>query len=146
MRSGPNDFDTDEFLARGKRWRELLPDGRYAWPLYDFDTDDAPLIGYVVYWKRPRGLTTLLRLADDVESTPANQQRLRAAEQIDENGNIDGDTSDRLAQIVDNPAHYAGAYGMFSGRCGLCGRKLTDPESVERGIGPDCVQKLPVIR
>jgi len=24
------------------------------------------------------------------------------------------------------------------GRCGQCGRKLTDPESVERGIGPVC--------
>jgi len=26
------------------------------------------------------------------------------------------------------------------GRCGRCGRPLTVPESVERGIGPDCAQ------
>jgi len=25
-----------------------------------------------------------------------------------------------------------------SGKCGICGKKLTTPESIERGIGPDC--------
>jgi hypothetical protein len=29
-----------------------------------------------------------------------------------------------------------------SGRCGRCGKKLTVPESIERGIGPDCAGKL----
>jgi hypothetical protein len=28
-----------------------------------------------------------------------------------------------------------------SGRCGCCGRELTDPESVWRGIGPVCREK-----
>ncbi len=28
-----------------------------------------------------------------------------------------------------------------SGRCGMCGKKLTVPESVDRGIGPDCASK-----
>lgn len=28
------------------------------------------------------------------------------------------------------------------GRCGRCGRRLTVPESVERGIGPECAGKL----
>jgi hypothetical protein len=27
------------------------------------------------------------------------------------------------------------------GRCKRCGRGLTDPTSVDRGIGPDCWQK-----
>lgn len=26
-------------------------------------------------------------------------------------------------------------------RCGICGRKLTDPVSIERGIGPECASK-----
>lgn len=26
------------------------------------------------------------------------------------------------------------------GRCGRCGRKLTVPESIEQGLGPECVQ------
>jgi uncharacterized protein DUF6011 len=29
------------------------------------------------------------------------------------------------------------------GRCGCCGRKLTVPESIERGIGPECAKKVP---
>lgn len=28
------------------------------------------------------------------------------------------------------------------GKCSRCGRKLTDPESIERGIGPECIKKI----
>ena len=28
------------------------------------------------------------------------------------------------------------------GRCGCCGRKLTVPESIESGIGPECAKRL----
>lgn len=28
------------------------------------------------------------------------------------------------------------------GRCGRCGRRLTVPESIERGIGPECIGKM----
>ena len=28
------------------------------------------------------------------------------------------------------------------GTCGACGRKLTTPESIERGIGPVCMEKM----
>ncbi len=28
------------------------------------------------------------------------------------------------------------------GQCGRCGRPLTDPESIARGIGPDCLAKM----
>ena len=28
------------------------------------------------------------------------------------------------------------------GKCGRCGRKLTVPESIERGIGPECADKM----
>lgn len=31
---------------------------------------------------------------------------------------------------------------MHCGRCGKCGRKLTTPDSVARGIGPECARKL----
>ena len=34
------------------------------------------------------------------------------------------------------------AYGMESGRCGICGRELTVPESIEMGIGPVCAEKI----
>lgn len=29
-----------------------------------------------------------------------------------------------------------------AGRCGKCGKELTDPVSIERGIGPDCWESL----
>ena len=31
---------------------------------------------------------------------------------------------------------------MSSGRCTICGRKLTEPESIDRGIGPECFAKM----
>ena len=34
------------------------------------------------------------------------------------------------------------AHGKLSGRCCSCGRDLTDPESIERGIGPICAGKF----
>lgn len=33
-------------------------------------------------------------------------------------------------------------YGRATGACGICGRLLTDPESVARGIGPICAEKI----
>lgn len=30
---------------------------------------------------------------------------------------------------------------VMIGRCRRCGRGLTDPTSVKRGVGPDCVKK-----
>jgi hypothetical protein len=32
----------------------------------------------------------------------------------------------------------AGYHIEHAGRCGKCGRQLTDPQSIERGIGPEC--------
>lgn len=29
-------------------------------------------------------------------------------------------------------------YGLLTGKCGVCGRLLTDPESKRLGLGPDC--------
>jgi len=43
--------------------------------------------------------------------------------------------------LVADPAAAAKAYGLESGRCGICGRELTVPESIEAGIGPVCAQK-----
>lgn len=32
------------------------------------------------------------------------------------------------------------------GRCGVCGRELTDQESIERGIGPVCLRRVQKMR
>lgn len=36
----------------------------------------------------------------------------------------------------------AAQFGQQFGVCGICGRTLTDPPSVARGIGPVCVKRL----
>jgi len=39
-------------------------------------------------------------------------------------------------------AELKGCEIWHEGRCGRCGRKLTVPESIESGIGPECASKL----
>lgn len=47
-----------------------------------------------------------------------------------------------LALIAEDPRAAMALYGHEIGRCGRCGRTLTDAESRELGIGPVCVEKL----
>lgn len=41
-----------------------------------------------------------------------------------------------------DPLSAAIKYGKVSGSCSCCGRELTDPRSIERGIGPICATKF----
>lgn len=48
-----------------------------------------------------------------------------------------------LAKIqADGPREASMRYGREIGHCGICGRTLTDNESIARGIGPVCAQKF----
>lgn len=47
-----------------------------------------------------------------------------------------------LAAIVAAPIECMRAYGLITGTCGVCGRKLEDPLSVQLGIGPVCIGRL----
>ncbi len=52
--------------------------------------------------------------------------------------------SDRKQAILDtvqNPLASAVAYGRVTGNCSCCGRELSDPASIEAGIGPVCASK-----
>jgi hypothetical protein len=40
--------------------------------------------------------------------------------------------------IVEDPYKAVTAYGLRTGVCACCGRMLTNPESIARGIGPIC--------
>ena len=46
--------------------------------------------------------------------------------------------SARIVAVASNPESAAVAYGKRLGQCSCCGRELSDPESVARGIGPIC--------
>jgi hypothetical protein len=47
-----------------------------------------------------------------------------------------------LQEFEANPLVAAVKYGRLSGRCCSCGRDLTDPVSIEAGIGPICATKF----
>jgi hypothetical protein len=49
---------------------------------------------------------------------------------------------DALLLIEADPEAAAALHGKLSGRCSVCSRDLTDPESIERGIGPTCAGKF----
>jgi hypothetical protein len=58
---------------------------------------------------------------------------------------IDSKFSDTVRETImgaaSDPISAAIRYGKVSGECSCCGRELTDPRSIERGIGPICADK-----
>ena len=45
----------------------------------------------------------------------------------------------KLARIIQEPGRFADRLEfMFEGRCRKCNRRLTNPESLSSGIGPEC--------
>jgi hypothetical protein len=51
------------------------------------------------------------------------------------------DEERRIVEAASDPEKAATAYGQRTGRCCICGRELTDPESIERSVGPDCAAR-----
>lgn len=47
-----------------------------------------------------------------------------------------------MTRIAADPLAHMIAYGKITGVCGQCHTRLSDPESVERGIGPVCEGKM----
>jgi Family of unknown function (DUF6011) len=52
------------------------------------------------------------------------------------------EVSASIAGVMADPASAAIAYGKRWGKCSICNRDLTDPESIERGIGPVCAERF----
>jgi hypothetical protein len=53
-----------------------------------------------------------------------------------------GKHEDLIREIQKDPLAATVLFGRLIGRCGICGRTLTDPESIEAGIGPICAQTV----
>jgi hypothetical protein len=47
-----------------------------------------------------------------------------------------------LNHLLRNPIDAGEAYALESGRCWRCGRRLTVPASIHRGLGPECAKKV----
>lgn len=107
-----------------------VPAGRYALTGADGTTDfykvDRPTKGKWEGYTFVKLLVANGGFGDDMD-----EQRLSKA-----------NTQTILQRIVDAGIEDALArYGHEIGDCGLCGRTLTDPVSIERGIGPVCAGK-----
>ena len=50
------------------------------------------------------------------------------------------EAAERIVAVSSDPKQAAVAYGMKFGSCSVCGRQLTDSDSVARGIGPICAE------
>jgi hypothetical protein len=50
------------------------------------------------------------------------------------------EAAERITAVSSDPKQAAVAYGMKFGACSVCGRQLTDSDSVARGIGPICAE------
>lgn len=55
---------------------------------------------------------------------------------------LDRGVRDTVARVGRDPLAEAVAHGKATGCCAICGRQLTDAESVERGIGPICAERF----
>lgn len=54
----------------------------------------------------------------------------------------DEDTKGRVLAAMADPMASAVAYGKKFGKCAICHRYLTDEDSIERGIGPICAERM----
>lgn len=52
------------------------------------------------------------------------------------------DVKSVIMEAASDPLTAAIRYGKVSGSCSCCGRELTDPRSIEAGIGPVCADKF----
>lgn len=53
-----------------------------------------------------------------------------------------GKSMHAMSLIAENPEAASARYGQEIGVCGVCGRTLTDPDSIRRGIGPVCAERF----
>lgn len=118
-----------ERRIKSSTWQDI-PRGYYAMPVEDIPDCDCEDWGC--------GCTVLLgyRLFQRKESRVT-----RTGRRIGKNQFISGKTvaaPDTDHELTENPDLYRAEYGKFTGKCGCCGRALTDPDSKLRGIGPEC--------
>jgi hypothetical protein len=57
-------------------------------------------------------------------------------------GNVSEDAINLLEDANDNLLQLAKIYGHETGTCSICSRTLSDPLSVQMGIGPVCAKRL----
>jgi hypothetical protein len=109
------------YLTQGTNPTVKIPRGSYA-----INTEDEPSrindLTFFKLWIGERGGWKLYVLASDSEYPAANPVAA-------------------LDKIAKDPKTAAENFGLHIGKCGICGRTLTNDESRARGIGPICAGK-----
>ena len=136
--------DYEQLIEKARDWRENLPVGHYAIEIYA-DDEDGTEIGHRVFRRtepqllasgRIRGRHRLLHSIRFHPEVPRETQWDFLAE------DTPALREQALAFILQDLRRHSVAYGHLTGSCGVCGRRLTDPESVALGIGPVCLAKI----
>lgn len=110
--------------AQGIQWPKLVLDGFKLAPA-GANSRNAGAI-YVTKGADPNGL--YLGRVMRGEFLPARE--------------CDEPTRDRVLEALADPLASAIAYGKRFGRCAVCHRELSDQDSVDRGIGPICFDRM----
>ncbi len=129
-------------------WSDL-PRGFYALHIFDYDAD---LLGYSLFERKvPRETKTGRRMGRNLFiygatmiASPELEDRLVehiAVEKRVYGGEV-GYGKAQVEELLADPDGYRAVFGQLTGKCGCCGRKLTDPTSKLLGIGPDCRGEL----
>lgn len=123
--------------------RQQIPNGIYTVVRDEghitFRVKDAP-----AKFKLPEGAQLLEYLSgsDNEESYTGCASivgsELRMWSRFKANGQLAADA----AKLMTTPMDAARAYVLASGRCFVCGRTLTTPQSIKLGIGPICLEKI----
>lgn len=150
----PAPGDEDRHRISRRAW-ETLPAGHYAIPI---TADDGLPLGYAIYHRTvPRTLANGRKRGRNqiAEGQPIPTggypgqlgERIRELRQVhrEQYGGFEGHLRWVVDQLLasDQALNLSRAqFGRLIGKCGCCGRWLTDPESKMRGIGPDCWEDL----
>ena len=127
-------------------WHDV-PKGFYALHVHEVD-EPYELLGYKLFERKtPRtfkngrtvgghGWRRSYALAPGITASRAAFDKLR------ENALDDTEYCRRsdIDEILYDPEGAQADFGKLTGRCGCCGRTLTDPNSKMRGIGPECIK------
>lgn len=144
---------------QGRDWRDL-PKGHYAIPVQNFNEYDdedewqPATIGYHLFERKvprvykngrrvggDRFIRGALMAASDVDPNRVRQAVRFERECLPESWGPDREVKsvvDAIMLDLEGDDTYRATFGKLTGKCGCCGKALTDAKSKLIGIGPDC--------
>jgi hypothetical protein len=141
--------DIDQLIAEmtartaAADWHDI-PRGYYALPVVE---DDEPyrVLGYKLFERKvPRTYKTGRTVGRDAWRCSYTLADGITWEEFRDYTSDDTDFTRALdiELVLEFPDQCRADFGKLTGRCGCCGKTLTDPDSKMRGIGPECIKGL----